>query len=32
MIEQLIQWDKALLVALNGSSSTYLDGIMMTIT
>lgn len=32
IIEQLIQWDKALLVALNGSSSTYLDGIMMTIT
>lgn len=32
MIEQLIQWDKALLVALNGSTSTYLDGIMMTIT
>ncbi|MBR5393494.1 MAG: phosphatase PAP2 family protein [Bacteroidaceae bacterium] len=32
MIEQIIQWDKELLVALNGSSSSFLDGIMMTIT
>lgn len=32
MIEQIIQWDKELLVALNGSSSLFLDGIMMTIT
>jgi len=32
MIEQVIQWDKELLVALNGSSSLFLDGIMMTIT
>lgn len=32
MIEQIIQWDKDLLVALNGSSSPFLDGIMMTIT
>lgn len=32
MIEQIIQWDKELLVALNGSSSPFLDGIMMTIT
>ena len=31
-IEQIIQWDKELLIALNGSSSTFLDGIMMTIT
>lgn len=32
MIEQIIQWDKELLVALNGSSSLFLDGIMMAIT
>ena len=32
MIEQIIQWDKELLVALNGSSSLFLDGVMMTIT
>lgn len=32
MIEQLIHWDKELLVALNGSSSLFLDGIMMAIT
>lgn len=32
MIEQIVQWDKELLVALNGSSSPFLDGIMMTIT
>ena len=32
MIEQIVQWDKELLVALNGSSSLFLDGIMMTIT
>ena len=32
MIDQLIQWDKALLVALNGSDSDFLDGIMWTIT
>lgn len=32
MAEQLIQWDKALLVALNGSSSLFLDGVMTTIT
>lgn len=32
MIEQVVQWDKELLVALNGSSSLFLDGIMMTIT
>ena len=32
MIEQIIQWDKELLVALNGSSSTFLDGIFMAIT
>lgn len=32
MIEQIIQWDKELLVALNGSSSLFLDGVMMAIT
>jgi len=32
MIEQIIQWDKGLLVALNGSSSLFLDGMMMAIT
>ena len=32
MIEQIVQWDKELLVALNGSSSLFLDGVMMTIT
>ena len=32
MIEQIIQWDKEFLVTLNGSSSPFLDGIMMTIT
>ena len=32
MFEQIVQWDKELLVALNGSSSLFLDGIMMTIT
>ena len=32
MIEQIVQWDKELLVALNGSSSLFLDGLMMTIT
>ncbi len=32
MIEQIVQWDKALLVALNGSPSLFLDGVMMTIT
>lgn len=32
MIEQIVQWDKELLVALNGSSSLFLDGIMLTIT
>ena len=32
MIEQIAQWDKELLVALNGSSSLFLDGIMLTIT
>ncbi len=32
MIEQIIQWDQELLVALNGSSSLFLDGVMMTIT
>ena len=32
MIEQIIQWDKELLVALNGSSSLFLDGAMMAIT
>ena len=32
MIEQIIQWDKELLVALNGSSSPFLDGVMMAIT
>ena len=32
MIEHIIQWDKELLVALNGSSSLFLDGVMMTIT
>ena len=32
MIEQIIQWDKELLGALNGSTSLFLDGIMMTIT
>lgn len=32
MIEQIIQWDKELLVALNGSSSLFLDGMMVAIT
>ena len=32
MIEQIIHWDKELLVALNGSSSLFLDGMMMAIT
>lgn len=32
MIEQIIHWDQELLVALNGSSSLFLDGIMMAIT
>ena len=32
MIEQVIQWDRELLIALNGSSSLFLDGIMMAIT
>jgi len=32
MIEQIAQWDKELLVALNGSSYPFLDGIMMAIT
>ena len=32
MIEQLIQWDKELLITLNGSSSLFLDGIFMAIT
>lgn len=32
MIEQLIQCDKALLVALNGSDSAFLDGVMLAIT
>ena len=32
MIEQIVQWDKELLVTLNGSSSVFLDGIMMAIT
>ncbi|MBO7137874.1 MAG: phosphatase PAP2 family protein [Bacteroidaceae bacterium] len=32
MIEQIVQWDKELLVTLNGSSSLFLDGIMMAIT
>ena len=32
MIEQLVQWDKELLVVLNGSSSLFLDGIVVTIT
>jgi len=32
MIEQITQWDKELLVALNGSSSLFLDGMMMAIT
>ena len=32
MIEQIVQWDKELLVTLNGSSSLFLDGVMMAIT
>lgn len=32
MLDQLIQWDKALLLLLNGSDSLFLDGVMMTIT
>lgn len=32
MIEQIIQWDKELLITLNGSSSLFLDGIFMAIT
>lgn len=32
MFERIIQWDKELLIALNGSSSVFLDGVMMTIT
>lgn len=32
MIDQIIHWDQQLLVALNGSSSLFLDGTMMAIT
>lgn len=32
MIEQIIQWDKALLLALNGSDSVFLDSLMWDIS
>lgn len=32
MWEQIIQWDKSVLLALNGSDSLFWDGFMMTVT
>ena len=32
MIEQIIQWDKELLITLNGSTSSFLDGMIMAVT